>query len=48
MVSQNGYALSLTDAEALAGQNLSVTFTIDGPDGLPVTAYDVATTSSCF
>jgi hypothetical protein len=42
MVSQNGYTFSLTDPEAFAGQNVPVTFTIDGPDGLPVTTYDVA------
>jgi hypothetical protein len=42
MVSQNGYTFSLTDPEVLAGQNVPVTFTIDGPDGLPVTTYDVA------
>ncbi|WP_278258287.1 hypothetical protein [Nocardioides convexus] len=41
MVSQNGYTLSLADARARAGTDRPVRFTITGPDGAPVTAYDV-------
>jgi len=41
MVSQNGYTFALTNARAQAGSDVPVTFTITGPDGQPVTAYDV-------
>ncbi|HET9500834.1 MAG TPA: hypothetical protein VFO98_11290 [Marmoricola sp.] len=41
VVSQNGYTLALTDARARPGQTRPVSFTITGPDGSPVTAYDV-------
>jgi hypothetical protein len=42
MVSENGYTLSLVGKKVAAGRSVPVTFTIDGPDGQPVTAYDVA------
>ena len=42
MLVRTGYTLSLSDPVALAGQGVPVTFTIDGPDGLPVTTFDVA------
>ena len=41
MVSQNGYTFSLADLQAKPGRNVGVAFTIDGPDGKPVTVYDV-------
>jgi hypothetical protein len=41
MVSQNGYTFSLAQQRAEAGQGVPVTFTIEGPDGRPVTSYDV-------
>lgn len=41
MVSQNGYTLSLADTHARAGTDRPVRFTITGPDGAPVTDYDV-------
>lgn len=41
MVSQNGYTLALAEPVAQAGANQPVSFTITGPDGAPVTAYDV-------
>lgn len=41
MVSQNGYTLDLAHARARAGKGQPVRFTITGPDGSPVTAYDV-------
>lgn len=41
MVSQNGYTLALTDVRARPGEDQPVSFTITGPDGSPVTAYDV-------
>lgn len=41
MVSQNGYTLSLADQRAEPGRDVAVAFTITGPDGLPVTEYDV-------
>jgi len=41
MVSQNGYALRLADDTARPGSDVQVAFTIEGPDGRPVTAYDV-------
>lgn len=42
MTADNGYTFALTDSIAPAGQGIPVTFTIDGPDGLPVTTFDVA------
>lgn len=41
MVSQNGYSLSLVGPQATVGRSVPVAFTINGPDGRPVTAYDV-------
>ena len=41
MVSEAGYTLRLAEDAATAGRNVPVTFTIEGPDGRPVTAYDV-------
>ncbi|PWN04353.1 hypothetical protein DJ010_01535 [Nocardioides silvaticus] len=41
MVSQNGYTLTLAEPRSQAGQDRPVAFTITGPDGAPVTAYDV-------
>jgi hypothetical protein len=41
MVSQNGYTFSLADRQAEPGRDVSISFTIDGPDGKPVTEYDV-------
>ena len=42
LVSQDGYTLKLAQASAPAGTGVPVAFTIDGPDGAPVTDYDVA------
>jgi hypothetical protein len=41
MVSQDGYTLSLADEQARPGSDVGVSLTISGPDGQPVTAYDV-------
>ena len=41
MVSQNGYTLALDPQPLAAGTAVPVTFTVTGPDGAPVTAYDV-------
>jgi hypothetical protein len=41
MVSQHGYTLSLADQQAGPGRDVDVAFTITGPNGQPVTAYDV-------
>ena len=41
MVSQDGYAFRLTEEKAQPGRQVLVAFTIEGPDGQPVTAYDV-------
>jgi hypothetical protein len=41
MVSQNGYTLRLADQHAQPGSKVGVAFTITGPDGQPVTAYEV-------
>lgn len=41
MTSQDGYTLVLDDARADAGRAVPVSFTITGPDGAPVTSYDV-------
>ena len=40
-VSQDGYTLVLTDATARAGSGVPLSFVVEGPDGAPVTAYDV-------
>lgn len=41
MTSQDGYTLTLDRARANAGSAVPVSFTITGPDGAPVTSYDV-------
>lgn len=41
MTSQDGYTLTLDRAQAAAGDAVPVSFTISGPDGAPVTSYDV-------
>ena len=41
MVSQDQYTLRLHQAAARPGRDVPVSFTIEGPDGRPVTAYDV-------
>jgi hypothetical protein len=41
MVSQSGYTFRLADETARPGRGVPVTFTIEGPDGQPVTEYDV-------
>jgi hypothetical protein len=41
MVSQDGYTFRLADATLAPGRQVPVEFTIEGPDGRPVTAYDV-------
>jgi hypothetical protein len=41
MTSQNGYTFSLADQQARSGRDVDVSFTIDGPEGKPVTEYDV-------
>lgn len=41
MVSRDGYTLALSEPQAPAGRDVPVAFTIAGPDGSPVTAYDV-------
>ena len=40
-VARDGYALRLASATSPAGRDVPVTFTITGPDGRAVTAYDV-------
>lgn len=40
MVSQNGYSFRLTQGTVSAGDDVPVSFTIEGPDGSPVTEYD--------
>jgi hypothetical protein len=42
MVSQNGYSLRLAEAQAPAGRDVPLRFSVAGPDGRPVTSYDVA------
>jgi hypothetical protein len=42
MISQNDYTLALAEPEAVPGDDVPVAFTIFGPDGHPVTSYDVA------
>lgn len=41
MVSQAGYTLRLAEDTARTGRDVPVGFTIEGPDGDPVTEYDV-------
>ncbi|HEX5862457.1 MAG TPA: hypothetical protein VFY58_11470 [Nocardioides sp.] len=41
MVSQDGYTLRLLTMSAEPGRDVPIRFTIEGPDGGPVTAYDV-------
>ena len=41
MVSQDGYTLVVDQARAPAGQRVPLSFRIVGPDGEPVTAYEV-------
>ncbi len=41
MVSQDGYTLRLHRTAAGPGRDVPVSFMIEGPDGRPVTAYDV-------
>jgi hypothetical protein len=41
MVSQNGYSLRLNQTTVSPGTAVPVSFTIEGPDGNPVTEYDV-------
>ncbi len=41
MVSQDGYTMTLGTATARPGDAVPVTFTISGPDGQPVTSYEV-------
>jgi hypothetical protein len=41
MVSQDGYSFRLATTTASAGRGVPVSFTIEGPDGEPVTQYDV-------
>ncbi len=41
MVSQDGYTFRLASDGAAAGRDVPIEFTIEGPDGEPVTEYDV-------
>jgi hypothetical protein len=41
MVSQDGYTFRLAGQRAAPGRDVPITFTIEGPDGHPVTEYDV-------
>lgn len=41
MVSQNGYTLRLAEPQAEPGERRPVSFSVVGPDGKPVTRYDV-------
>ena len=41
LVSQNGYTFRLAHDSAPAGTGVPVAFTIEGPEGAPVTEYDV-------
>ena len=41
MVAQDGYTLSLARATSRAGRDVPLRFTVTGPDGAPVTSYDV-------
>jgi hypothetical protein len=40
-VSRDGYTLRLADPTATAGRDVPLSFTVTGPDGRPVTSYDV-------
>ena len=40
MVSQNGYSFRLDQDTVSAGDDVPVSFTIEGPDGSPITEYD--------
>lgn len=41
MVAQDGYTLALDADRTAAGEDVPVSFTITGPDGAPVTSYEV-------
>ena len=41
MISRDGYTLAMARSTAPSGDDVPVTFTITGPDGDPLTAYDV-------
>ena len=41
MVAQNGFTFRLADTRVAPGTDVPVAFTIEGPDGEPVTEYDV-------
>jgi hypothetical protein len=41
LVSQDGYSFRLRETSVAAGTDVPVKFTIEGPDGSPVTEYDV-------
>ena len=41
MVAQDGYTFRLADASVRPGEGVPVSFTIDRPDGRPVTQYDI-------
>jgi hypothetical protein len=41
MVSQDGYTLRLDQTQLDSGRSVPVSFAIEGPDGTPVTGYDV-------
>ncbi len=41
MTSQDGYRLALGETRQRAGRDRVIAFSIEGPDGLPVTSYDV-------
>ncbi len=41
MISQNGYTFRLVEATVSPGSAVPVSFTIEGPDGNPVTEYDL-------
>jgi hypothetical protein len=41
MVSEAGYSFRLAETETRTGRDVPVSFAIEGPDGHPVTAYDV-------
>jgi hypothetical protein len=41
MVAQDGYTLRLADDTARSGRDVPLAFTITGPDGHPVTDYDI-------
>lgn len=42
MISQDGYTLALDHSDTNPGKNVPIQFTIAGPDGKPITKYDVA------